>query len=139
MDNSDIVYELIVTVVDRGFSERVMDAAKSKGARGCTVLHARGTGSKEAMQFFNITVQQEKDIIIIVAPKDIRSDIMREIAIANSLEGGQGTGITFSLPVDSIVGLRKNSNNAAPVATLTEEADKPTEQSDKTADEENKA
>ena len=86
MDNNDIVYELIVTVVDRGFSERVMDAAKSKGARGGTVLHARGTGSKEAMQFFNITVQQEKDIIIIVAPKDIRSDIMREIAIANSLE-----------------------------------------------------
>ena len=107
MDNE---YELIVTVVDRGFSEMVMDAAKRKGARGGTVLHARGTGSKEAMQFFNITVQQEKDITLIVAPKAIRNDIMQEIAAVNHMERAQATGITFSLPVDNIVGISKRSD-----------------------------
>ena len=44
-------YEMILAIVNAGFSETVMEAAKEVGARGGTVIHARGTANKEAEQF----------------------------------------------------------------------------------------
>ena len=52
-------HEVIVCIVNAGFSEVVMDAAKEYGARGGTVVFARGTASKEAESFFKIAVQPE--------------------------------------------------------------------------------
>ena len=45
-------YEVIICIVNAGYSELVMDAAKEVGARGGTVIHAKGTANKEAEQFF---------------------------------------------------------------------------------------
>ena len=53
-------YEVILCVINAGFSELVMDAAKEVGARGGTVIHARGTANKEAEQFFHITINTDK-------------------------------------------------------------------------------
>ncbi len=58
-------YEAIFCIVNAGYSELVMDAAKEVGARGGTVIHARGTANKEAEQYFKITIQPEKDIVMI--------------------------------------------------------------------------
>ena len=41
-------YEVILCIVNSGFSDAVMDAAKEFGARGGTVIHARGTANTEA-------------------------------------------------------------------------------------------
>ena len=54
-------YELIVCIVNAGFSELVMDAAKEVGARGGTVIHAKGTANKDAEKYFKITIQPEKE------------------------------------------------------------------------------
>ena len=53
-------HEVILCIVNNGFSEAVMDAARAAGAQGGTVIHARGTANKEAEQFFNISIQPEK-------------------------------------------------------------------------------
>ena len=53
-------HEMILCIVNTGFSDIVMDAAKEVGARGGTVLHARGTANKEAEEFFHITIQPDK-------------------------------------------------------------------------------
>lgn len=53
-------YEMILCIVNAGFSETVMEAAKEVGARGGTVIHARGTANKEAEQYFHITIQLER-------------------------------------------------------------------------------
>ena len=58
------MHDLILTIVERGYADDVMDAAKAAGARGGTILHARGTGSKEAEKFFGIIVQPEKELIL---------------------------------------------------------------------------
>ena len=58
-------YEMVLCIVDAGFSELVMDAAKEEGARGGTVIHARGTANKEAEQFFHIAIQPDKDIVLL--------------------------------------------------------------------------
>jgi nitrogen regulatory protein PII len=97
-------YHLIVTIVNSGFFDQVMEAAKEAGASGGTVIHARGLGSKEARKYLGITIQPEKDLVLILTPKDKKLAIMENIMHKAGLNTA-GTGICFSLPVDSAVGV----------------------------------
>lgn len=97
-------FELIVASVDQGDTDRVMEAARSAGATGGTLLHARRAGVHEAEKFYGITLQKERELVAILAPRAQRTDIMRAIARSLPLEGEQG-GVVFSLPVDGIEGL----------------------------------
>ena len=58
--------ELLVIVSEQGYNEMVMDAARAAGARGGTVIHARGTGMERAERFFGISIASEKDMTFIV-------------------------------------------------------------------------
>jgi nitrogen regulatory protein PII len=97
-------HECIVCIVNTGFSEAVMDAAKEFGARGGTVVHARGTANQEAEKFFGITIQPEKEMVLILVPSEIKEDILHALYRAVGLQT-PGQGIAFSLPVDGVVGL----------------------------------
>ena len=100
----EYTHEVIVCIVNTGFSEAVMDAAKEYGARGGTVLFARGTAPKEAETFFKIAIQPEKEMVMILVPKEIRDDILHALYKSVGLNT-RGPGIAFSMPVDSVVGL----------------------------------
>ncbi|HHU23436.1 MAG TPA: hypothetical protein GXZ52_08555 [Clostridiales bacterium] len=97
-------YHLIITIVNSGFFDQVMAAAKKAGANGGTVVHARGLGSKEAQKYLGITIQPEKDLVLILTPKDRKLPIMESIMHEVGLNTA-GTGICFSLPVDSAIGV----------------------------------
>ncbi len=97
-------HEVIFCIVNAGFSDAVMDAAKEFGARGGTVIHARGTASLEAEKLFGITVQPEKEIVMILVQKEIKNDILHALYKAVGLNT-PGQGIAFSMPVDATVGL----------------------------------
>ena len=101
-------YELILCIVNAGFAETVMDAAYEYGARGGTVIQARGTANKEAEEFFKITIQPEKEMLMLVVPSAIKDDILHALYKSVGLNS-PGHGIAFSLPVDNVLGL----NNAA--------------------------
>ena len=100
----EYTHEVIVCIVNAGFSEAVMDAAKEYGARGGTVLFARGTAPKDAESFFKIAIQPEKEMVMILVPKEIRDDILHALYKSVGLNT-RGQGIAFSMPVDSVVGL----------------------------------
>ena len=100
----DYQYEMILCIVNAGFSDAVMDTARKLGAGGGTVIHARGTASKEAEALFRITVQPEKEMVMIVVPKEKKTPILAALYDAVGLET-PGQGIAFSLPVDEAVGL----------------------------------
>lgn len=100
----EYTHEMICCIVNAGFSEAVMDAAKQFGARGGTVVHARGTANKEAETFFKITIQPEKEMVMILVPSEIKNDILHALYKAVGLNT-PGQGIAFSLPVDQVVGL----------------------------------
>jgi nitrogen regulatory protein PII len=100
-------HECIVCIVNAGFSEAVMDAAKEFGARGGTVVHARGTANQQAEKFFGITVQPEKEMVLILVPTNLKEDILHALYRAVGLKT-PGQGIAFSLPVDGVVGLSEN-------------------------------
>ncbi len=118
--------ELIVVIVNSGFEEKVMSAARSVGARGGTIFNARGTAqSQDLVKFMGITLHPNKEIVFILSSKESRDDIMTAIKKETGL-ATEGAGIIFSLPVDSVMGI----NFGEPQDTVTpqeqQEASKPT-------------
>ena len=97
-------YKCIFAIVNNGFSEEAMEAAKACGARGGTILHGRGTISKEAETLFNITIQPEKEIVMILAKENEIDGILKSLyaAIGTSTNA---QGIVFAIPVDEAIGL----------------------------------
>jgi nitrogen regulatory protein PII len=101
---TDKKFDLIITIVNRGFADDVMDAAKTAGANGGTVLHARGAGIHEAESFFGISIQPEKDLVLILAPHELKNKIMQSIKNEAGLNKA-GKGLSFSLPVEDVCGV----------------------------------
>ncbi len=118
MEDNITKYEMICCIVNNGFSETVMDAARSAGARGGTIVHARGAAVKEAQERFGIFIQPEKDLVIMLVPEEIREAVLHKIYKDAGL-GTAGQGIAFALPVRRAVGL---SGSAAEVLTPEETA-----------------
>lgn len=94
---------LIITIVNKGYSDEVMNAAREEGASGGTVVHARGTGTEEAEKIFGITIEPEKELVLILTKDENRQAIMKAIFNAAGL-ATRGHGISFSLPVDDVLG-----------------------------------
>lgn len=97
-------YTLIASIVDRGFSEDVMNAARTEGAKGGTVFHSRRIGNEEAMGFWGLSVAEEKEIVMILAPVTDKVSIMKAISEKCGM-GSEAKGIVLSLPIDSAIGI----------------------------------
>ena len=82
-----------------------MDAARSAGAYGGTVIHAKGTGMEQAEKFMGVTLASEKEIIFIVAKKEQKNDIMKAVMEQAGMQS-KAKSIVFSLPVTDTAGLR---------------------------------
>lgn len=96
-------YELILAIANEGSTDQVMDAARAAGASGGTVLHAKGTGAASAEKFFQVSIAQEKEIVLIVARASEKAEIMRRI-VQEAGPGTQAGAIVFSLPVSGVAG-----------------------------------
>jgi nitrogen regulatory protein PII len=101
---SNYEYEVIFCIVNAGYSEEVMEAARGLGCKGGTVIKARGTANPESEKFFNIPIQPEKEIVMMVVKSSIKNDILHALYKAVGLDSA-GQGIAFSLPVENVVGL----------------------------------
>ena len=104
---NDKEYELIVLIVSEGYAELAMEAAKRKGAGGGTLISGVGLGSSEATKILGITIEPEKDVVLILTEKDQKRDVMEEVTESVGL-ATEGRGICFSMPVDNVVGLTEN-------------------------------
>ena len=101
----DTEYELLVAIANQGCIDTVMDVARSVGAGGGTVIHAKGTGMETAEKFLGVSLAAEKEIILIVTKKKQKNAIMKAMMEQTGLASKEKT-IIFSLPVTSTVGLR---------------------------------
>ena len=100
----DTVYSAIFTVVDKGRGEDVVDASKAAGARGATIIHARGSGIHETEMLFAMQIEPEKDVVLVLAKDDIRDNIITVIRERLDIDE-PGTGIVFTLAVKDTYGL----------------------------------
>ncbi len=96
---------MIFCIVNAGFSDLVMDAAREAGARGGTVIHGRGTANKEAEEKFNIPIQPDKEVVMILVSSEIKDNVLKALNLAVGLDT-DGQGIAFSMPVDRVIGIK---------------------------------
>ena len=98
-------YDLIIAIAESGNVERVMDAARTAGAGGGTMLHAKGVGAASAEKFFGLTLAAEKEMVLILTRHEGKDAIMRAIMDQAGIRTPAHT-IVFSLPVEDVAGLR---------------------------------
>ncbi|MBE6942245.1 MAG: P-II family nitrogen regulator [Ruminococcaceae bacterium] len=97
-------HEVIFAIVDSGYAEEAMAVARENGARGGTILNARGVLREEAAAFFGITLHAEKEILMMVVEKDVRDQIFNALYKEMDM-AKKAKGIAFALPVSDVAGL----------------------------------
>ena len=102
----DSGHVLLTIIVNRGYADDVMCAARKAGATGGTILNARGTGKPDDEKFFGITIVPEKEEVLIVADRSVAKAV--EIAILTlPCLSTPGIGIMYSSPVERFIQLGK--------------------------------
>ena len=102
----EVKQHLIITITNEGYAEKVMTEAKKAGATGGTTLNGRALQNEKAIKFLNISIEPEKDVVLILVPIEKKNNIMNSI-VENCGLKTPGAGICFSLPVDHVVGLHQ--------------------------------
>lgn len=99
-----LMYQNIITIVNRGKAEEVIEAAKAAGSKGGTIINARGSGVNETSKLFNMDIEPEKEIIIILSKEDITEAIVT--SIREKLEIHKpGNGIIFIQNINKAYGI----------------------------------
>lgn len=99
-------YEMINVIVNKGYAEDAMDAARKAGAGGGTIISARGTAKEGDATFFGVEIVPEKEMLMILVPKEKKDDIINAIHSLKCFEKA-GSGIVFSNPASDFTLLGK--------------------------------
>lgn len=97
-------YTMVAAIVDQGHGEEVMNAARSEGARGGTVIHGRQVGDETAVNFWGISLQDEKEIVMIITDEAHKLPIMQVISRECGVKT-EAKGFVVSLPIDKVIGI----------------------------------
>ena len=99
-------FKLIIALTDDAVTDRIVDAARNKGATGSTVISsARGEGSKSTKTFFGLNLETQRDVALFLVEEHLCRHILESIAVAGKFDESPGTGIAFSIDVDDAVGV----------------------------------
>lgn len=101
---TDIKYSLVTAIVNRGFSGDVMKAAKEAGASGGTVMHSRSIVNRDTIGAKELSIPDEKEIVLIIAEAESKVAIMKAISESCGISS-EAKGLVMSLPIDSVMGL----------------------------------
>ncbi len=97
-------FDLIVTIVSMGSSEKIVKASKEAGAEGGTIILGRGTGIHEKKTILGIPIEPEKEMVLTVVPRSKTKAVLAAIVKAGELNK-PGTGIAFVLELKEIAGI----------------------------------
>ncbi|WP_017470833.1 P-II family nitrogen regulator [Amphibacillus jilinensis] len=111
MSEREIEHDLIVTIVNNGDSEEVVDATKRAGADGGTIIHGRGTGIHEKAKLFNIMIEPEKELVLTLIDRKKTAEVLRVINEDVGLKQ-PGKGIAFVLEVEKTIGINHLFNDS---------------------------
>jgi hypothetical protein len=100
----EIKNNVIISILNNGYSDEFMKTARDAGARGGTVISARGLSSQKTKKFLGISIQDEKEIIIMLTDREKSVGIMQAVSAAYGASS-KAEGIVFSLPADQVMSL----------------------------------
>jgi len=99
-------FKLIIALTENSITDKVVEAAKTQGATGSTVIpSARGEGTEPAKTFFGLSLETQRDVILLLVEEHMSRDILESIAKAGEFEDNPGSGIAFSIDVEDAVGV----------------------------------
>jgi hypothetical protein len=87
-ENDDLYHDCILAVVNKGYSENVVDVSRESGATGATIIHARGTGGEHPtvlLPFINIELQPEKEVVLLITGTHISTNIANNLLLDDEL------------------------------------------------------
>lgn len=97
-------HDLIVTIVKRGYADKIVQASKRAGASGATILYGRGSGIHEQKKLLGIAIEPEKDIVLTVIHKDKSETVLAAINEAGEMDK-PATGIAFVIELSKVAGI----------------------------------
>jgi hypothetical protein len=111
----DLNHDCLLAVVNRGYAEDVIDAARQAGATGATIFHGRGTGDHQAviLPIINIELQPEKEIVCLITGIDISTNVANSLLKDEQLVQNGELAVYLSPTVAMIKDLTFNSNSSA--------------------------
>ena len=99
-------FKLIIALVEDSETNEVLEAARSAGATGSTVIsQARGEGVTKTKTFFGLTLESQRDVILFMVEEHLSRTILETIAKVGQFEEKPGTGIAFQIDVEDAVGI----------------------------------
>ena len=104
---TDNNYEMINVIVNKGYAEDAMAAARKAGAGGGTIIQAHGTAKEGDAKFFGSEIVPEKDMLVILVPKDKKEAIVNAVKELNCFKKA-GSGIIFCNEIKDFTILGKN-------------------------------
>ena len=103
-------FSIIFAPVKTHKTDPIVDAAKSAGATGATIIPARGTGMREAKTFFGLSLEDQTDIVMFLLEEHLVQPVLKAIEAVGEFNK-PGTGIAFVLPVEQVIGLESQMEN----------------------------
>jgi nitrogen regulatory protein PII len=108
-------FKLIIALVDDGKTEGITKAARDAGATGCTVItNARGEGVEEKKTFLGLTLETQRDMVLLLVEEHRARRILETICEAGEFDTSPGTGIAFQIDVEDAVGVMHQAETIAP-------------------------
>ncbi len=98
------MFKKITVIVNRGMADDVMDIARESGARGGTILHGKGTGTKNAAKLFGMEVEPEKELVLIIVPTEIEEKVVKNLYDNLEMQNS-GNGILFVEDITDVRGI----------------------------------
>jgi hypothetical protein len=102
--NMDKRFDLVFAILNPGYSDEFMTAAREAGAGGGTVINARGLLKTGPAKLFGISIQEEKEIILILSTREQKGAIMEAVSRTHGL-ASKAQGLIFSVPASNITGI----------------------------------
>ncbi len=106
VNTKENAYEMINIIVNKGYAEDAMAAARKAGAGGGTILSARGTAKEGDEKFFGMEIVPEKEMLMILVTADKKDAVLGAVKALPCFEKA-GSGIIFCSDVESFSVLGK--------------------------------
>ena len=99
-------FKLIVAIVDNQISNEVANAARDAGATGVTLINtARGEGVTPTKTFLGLSMESQRDVLLLVVEEHMSRRILERIAAAGQFDAEPGRGIALQIDVEDVVGV----------------------------------
>jgi len=109
-------FKLIIAFVDDSKTDKVMDAARSAGATGATIIsNARGEGLKQTKTFLGLSLETQRDVLLFLVEEHLSRHILEKISEIGDFDNGPGSGIAFQIDVEDAVGVAHQVESLAQV------------------------